>query len=419
MSLFVLKTVDRSVSRTLRSVLLAFCLLFGLVLTAAAQEAPISADSGEVIGTGLHGPQGVWVADDGAVWVIDSGLGGDTETPWISTSGEPIIAMMGDSGQLARIDPSTGEMEIVAAVPSIDIFTESIGGGRIAVLDGKVYVTVGQGIGDPTQPAPDLMGTVAVLEDGALVEVANLWDFERTNNPDPALFDTHPYGITPGPDGMLYVADAGANDLLRVDPATGEVSLVAVFEPIPGVFPRPDHGNQLLTDAVPTAVIFDEAGNAYVSYLSGAPFVPGSAKIVKVTPDGEVSDYAGGLTMLTDLRWGPDGEMYAIQFGIFTQEGPTPNSGALIHVKGGEESSVVIDGLSFPTSVAFNEAGDAYVAINGLGAPGSGAVVAYAGVAAPEAAPEATPEVMPVTGGEAAPNLVAWLLGFLVRIFLP
>ena len=415
MSPFVLKAVDRSVSRTLRSVLLAFCLLFGLVLTAAAQEAPISADSGEVIGTGLHGPQGVWVADDGAVWVIDSGLGGDTETPWISTSGEPIIAMMGDSGQLARIDPSTGEMEIVASVPSIDIVTESIGGGRIAVLDGKVYVTVGQGIGDPTQPAPDLMGTVAVLEDGALVEVANLWDFERTNNPDPALYDTHPYGITPGPDGMLYVADAGANDLLRVDPATGEVSLVAVFEPIPGVFPRPDHGNQLLTDAVPTAVIFDEAGNAYVSYLSGAPFVPGSAKVVKVTPDGEVSDYAGGLTMLTDLRWGPDGEMYAIQFGIFTQEGPTPNSGALIQIKSDEESVVVIDGLSFPTSVAFNEAGDAYVTINGVGAPGSGAVVAFAGVAAPEA----TPEVMPVTGGESAPNLVAWLLGFLVRIFLP
>lgn len=415
MSLFVLKAVNRSVSRKVHSVLLAFCLLLGLALTAAAQDAPISADSGEVIGTGLHGPQGVWVADDGAVWVIDSGLGGDTETPWISTSGEPIIAMMGDSGQLARIDPSTGEMEIVASVPSIDIVTESIGGGRIAVLDGKVYVTVGQGIGDPTQPAPDLMGTVAVLEDGALVEVANLWDFERTNNPDPALFDTHPYGITPGPDGMLYVADAGANDLLRVDPATGEVSLVAVFEPIPGVFPRPDHGNQLLTDAVPTAVIFDEAGNAYVSYLSGAPFVPGSAKVVKVTPDGEVSDYAGGLTMLTDLRWGPDGEMYAIQFGIFTQEGPTPNSGALIQIKSDEESVVVIDGLSFPTSVAFNEAGDAYVTINGVGAPGSGAVVAFAGVAAPEA----TPEVMPVTGSESAPNLVAWLLGFLVRIFLP
>lgn len=42
----------------------------------------------------------------------------------------------------------------------------------------------------------------------------------------------------------------------------------------------------------------------------------------------------------------------------------------------------MISGLSFPTSVDFNAAGDAYVTINGVGAPGSGEVVMYSGVAA-------------------------------------
>jgi len=41
-------------------------------------------------------------------------------------------------------------------------------------------------------------------------------------------------------------------------------------------------------------------------------------------------------------------------------------------------------GLSFPTSVDFNSAGDAYVVINGVGAPGSGEVVKFAGLTAME-----------------------------------
>jgi sugar lactone lactonase YvrE len=133
-------------------------------------------------------------------------------------------------------------------------------------------------------------------------------------------------------------------------------------------------------DPVPTAVAFDDAGNAYVSLLSGYPFIPGSAKIVRVTPEGEISDYATGLTMPTDLQRGPDGELYAVQFGMFTEQGPAPNAGSLVRVKEGTASEVVVSGLSFPTSLAFDQDGNAYVTINGLGAPGSGAVMRFDGL---------------------------------------
>ena len=56
---------------------------------------------------------------------------------------------------------------------------------------------------------------------------------------DGLILESHPYGMAAGPDGWLWVADAGANDLLRVNPATGEIALVTAFDGLPGAFPNP------------------------------------------------------------------------------------------------------------------------------------------------------------------------------------
>ena len=231
---------------------------------------------------------------------------------------------------------------------------------------------------------------------------------ELVKDPDGAQRHSHPYGLATGPDGKLWVADAGGNRLLRVSPGAGIVEWIAAFDAMPGVFPNPNRGGEMLTDAVPTGVAFDDEGNAYVSLLSGAPFIPGSAKVVKVTPTGGKSDFATGLTMLTDIRRAPDGNFYAVQFGVFTDQGPTPNSGAIIQIQEGEGSAPVVEGLSFPTSIGFNEAGDAFVTTNGVGAPGSGQVVKFAVLTAGDMAESeeamesegdmAAPEQLPATG---------------------
>jgi DNA-binding beta-propeller fold protein YncE len=365
-------------------------LLFLIVILAVVTVYPLAAqdampmpeiEGGEIFATGFNAPQGITVDPDGNVWVVDSGLGGETDVEWMNPeTGELTPSKMGDSSVVAKITPD-GERTDVAMLPSVFVGTEGLGGARLALLDGELYVTIGQWIVDNGPDRLPLMGSVSrVGMDGTVEEVANTWDFENANNLDGLLMDSHPYGITAGPDGWLWVADAGGNSLYRVDPASGTIEGVVGFEGLPGPFPNPYREGAMESDPVPTAVAFDDMGSVYVAYLTGFPFIPGSAKVVKVTAEGEVSDYAVGLTMLTDLKTGPDGNMYGVQFGLFTEEGPVPNAGAVVRIHEGAGSEIVAAGLPFPTSIAFDDMGNGYVTINGVGAPGSGAVVKFAGL---------------------------------------
>jgi hypothetical protein len=341
---------------------------------------------GEVIAEGLNGPMGVLVAEDGSIWVIDSGIGGEDELPFIlPQTGEPITATYGLTAHVVQITPA-GEQQEIVTLPSVGTELDMIGGARLAELEGTVYATVGQWSGDPESEAAEQMAMVVSIQAGEVTPVASTWDFERANNPDGFLVDSHPYGLATDPEGNLLVADAGANDLLRVAPASGEIDLVAVFAGLPSPLSNPARGDAMEADPVPTGIAVGKDGTLYVSFLSGFPFVPGSAKVVQVSPEGETSDYATGLTTLTDLRRGPDGHLYAVQFAQFTDQGPQPNSGALVRVQEGEGSQVLIEGLAFPTSLDFDDEGNAYVTINGVGAPGSGQVVKFTGVAADGAA---------------------------------
>lgn len=455
--------MNNRVSHLMR-VIAVLVVLAGLlpVQTLFAQD---EVPAGEVIASGLNGPMGVLVDPSGDIWVIDSGLGGDEALQVFNPEANaPEDATYGMTGRIVKISAADGTATDVANVASIALASGASGGSRLALLDGKLYATIGDWLSTPDTDPPAGVAIVAEIgADGTVTEITQSWPFERDSNPYGVVLHAHPYGILGGPDGYLWVADAGGNNLQRIDPATGEIEVVAVFEPLPGVFPRPDYDNQMLTDPVPTGVAIGADGGVYVSLLSGAPFVPGNAKVMKVAEDGTISDYATGLTMLTDLRAGPDGNLYAVTFAVFGQQGPVPNSGAVIRIKEGEESEIVLSGLSFPTSVDFNADGDAFVTVNGVGAPGSGEVLKFAaatelagtpvaevmaamaaaapaegGEAPAEAAPEATteagtttkptteaaatpeataepkPETMPVTGAETNGLLVIGIAGLVV-----
>lgn len=354
-------------------------LLMGLVLVGSAY----AVGGPTTVATGFNGPQGVFVAADGSVWVADGGIPGGATLPVVG--GNPVA--LGSNARIVRV-AADGTQSVQATLPTIawPSDQDNAGAARITVLNGQVYATNGSWNEAFDSARLTNMAAIVRVAGGTATEVANGWDLESSQNPAGGEKDSHPYGLTAGSDGNLYVTDAGGNDLLRVNPTNGQVSLVAVFAPFPnnsGVGPP-------VSEAVPTGVVANSDGSFYVSLLRGFPFTPATTKVVKVAANGAVSDYAEGLTSLTDLRRGPDGNLYAIQFAVFGQQGPAPNSGALVRIKPGFTSETVVSNLSFPTSVAFNSAGDAFITIDGVGAPGSGAVVKYTGVA--PAAPNEIPE---------------------------
>ena len=348
-------------------------LLAGAALAQTSPAAPTT------VVTGFNSPMGVLVAPDGNIWVIDSGTGGEkqleTKNP---DTGEVQTASMGDTARIVRVTPDGQQMDIVT-LPSILGGQEATGGARLTLVGDTVYAT--NGVWSEASPgdAPPLTAAVVKLAGDTPSEVANIWTFESAQNPDGFVKESHPYGLTAGSDGMLYVADAGANDLIKVDPESGKVTLLATFAGIPGPIPNPSRGGAKESDPVPTGVVMADDGSFYVSLLPGFPFTPGSAKVVAVSPDGNVTDYATDLTMVTDLKMGPDGALYAVELGEFGEQGPTPNTGAVVRIQDGQ-SKTVLEKLSFPTSIAFAADGTAYLTVNGVGAPGSGELIRVAGL---------------------------------------
>ncbi|MEL6408315.1 MAG: ScyD/ScyE family protein [Chloroflexota bacterium] len=345
--------------------------------------------TGDIVVTGLNSPQGLLVDSEGLLWVADSGLGGDEEITFVNIHTlQPQTASFGWTSRIIHIN-ADGEQEIVANLPSVAVGEDLVGTARIIELDGIIYATVGgwhESIGEmPTIPH---QGELIRLEAGDVVTVADLWAHEFANDPDESTnVESHPYGMAVSPDGMLYIADAAANALWRVDIETGGIETVAAFPGQPGVFPSRFYDNQPITDAVPTAVAFDSDGNIFVSYLTGAPFLPGAAKVVQVGEDGELTDFALGMTMLTDMVMGPDGNLYVVSFGMFTEEGPVFNSGYVARILADGTPEIVIDGLPFATAITFDADGNGYVAINGAPIPEAGMVVYYEALTDMEGSP--------------------------------
>lgn len=356
----------------------------GAIALLAVMSVPAAAQTTEVVAEGLNGPQDVVVAADGELWIVDGGLGGDeTIEIFDGESGGPTTAGFGQSSQVVRVDATTGEMVQVATLPSYATESGVTGGGGLSIQSGTVYVSVGEWIAASPSERPENVGAIVSLAaDGGVTLVADTFEHELAGDSYPyGPPSSHPYGMFAADDGSLLVADAAANVLLSVDTKSGEVTTIAVFEPLPGAFPHPAYDGEMLTDPVPTSVTVGADGQTYVSLLSGAPFIPGNAKVMTVAEDGSIADFAVGLTMLTDLLTGPDGSLYATQFAIFGEQGPDPASGAVIKINSDGTSEQVVEGLSFPTAIGFAANGDAYIAVGGVGPPGSGQIVRVAGLA--------------------------------------
>jgi hypothetical protein len=111
---------------------------------------------------------------------------------------------------------------------------EVVGPAGIVEIGGALYLATSHFV-PGLEPRPY---DAAVLRidpaSGEIETVADLGASEREKNHDGFIVESDPYGVARGADGLLYVADAGANALYRVDPTGDDLVLVTVFPGLPG-----------------------------------------------------------------------------------------------------------------------------------------------------------------------------------------
>lgn len=394
------------VRHKLLSGLTVVTLLCSLLVLASENtvQAKSAAAAGTVVASGLNAPRFLAVNDDGSVYVTEAGKGGDEVLPTpppgtpplpVSPPGTPPPSR-GFTGRVLKIGKDGSKTVIADKLPSYYTSEGATGPAGIVEAGGALWVVtgnVGAATPYPLKPLDNEGALVKVnIQTGAVTKVADVGAYEKANNPDKAQIDSDGYGLGLGADGNLYLADAAGNDLLKINPSTGAISLAAVFPhiPIPAGTPGIPPDTKDL-EPVPTGVVGDTNGNIYVGFLSGV--APGFGKVVKVASDGKISDVATGLNPVVSVEIGPDHNLYATELvSGFGQQGPEP--GRVLRILPDGTKQIVAEGLVGPNGVSFDKAGNMFV-ITGTAFAPSGSLMRFDNVAPP---PVTTPPTLPNTG---------------------
>lgn len=327
----------------------------------------------EVVASGLNAPRHLTFSPTGELYVVEAGAGGP-RGPAGNCNPHPLGEFcLGFTGAVTRVDDDGQDVKVLTGLPSIASEGEVLGPSDLSITGSRKFV-LSIGIGgsklfrDAFGPDGAQLGTLVAgkLGDGSWTHFADALAYEATANPEPTDIDSNPVGILR--QGESYVvADAGANAIVRTN-HKGVFSTIAVLPGVPSSFGFP-------ADPVPTSVVQGPDDAYYVSQLVGFPFDVGVSRIWRIVPGQAPTVYASGLTNVTDLAFGPDGTLYAVEIaknGLLN--GPP---GAIVAIPwGGGAPNFVVDGLLFPYGIAIGN-GSIYVS-TGSPVPGIGQVLRIA-----------------------------------------
>jgi hypothetical protein len=329
---------------------------------------------------GLNNPHGLTFGSDGALYIAEAGIGGNG--PSIPGGEGPVS--YGASGAVTRY-LNGNRAQVVTGLPSLAGAGGFAATGLqdLAFSGSTLYGVIGLGANPAARaalgaPGNDF-GQLVRLDtvNNAWQNVADIAGYEALNNPDlvnpnaSPIPDSNPYSLAVGAGGVIGVADAGGNTLLSVNPTTGAISTLAVLPEVANTLPF----GPPTVDAVPTSLALGPDGAFYAGQLTGGPFPPGGASVYRLDPTTGLPTVAfAGFTNITDIAFGPDGDLYVLQLddnGLALPGG----TGGIVRIDSATQARTnVIDGLFFPTGLAFGPDGALYVSNGGI-LPGGGQVL--------------------------------------------
>ena len=322
----------------LKSGFLQLMLLFFIAGCHKGPHSPTVTTS--TVATGLTVPMGIEVDARGNIWVAETGTANN-------------------DGKVVLIKPNGAKYDAIVHLSSIpnEASGETEGPAHLLLDRGTLYILAGNYLykanvsGFKPGDAPIEASTLPFENIGAFVI-----KYPFKNDPK----DTHPYNLVKGPDGDIYISDAGANAIIHRKSA-GDYAVVAE---LPGIAnPTPVGPPQI--QCVPTGIIFD-GHDFLVTTLTGFPFPAGQALIYKVSLSGNVSIYQKGFTTLVDIADGNSYGHLVLHYGTFGATGFNNGTGQLI-LTNGASSTVLVDALNMPVGIKQVNAHTWYITCMGDG----------------------------------------------------
>lgn len=316
-----------------------------LTLTVGIPAGAQSETTVEVYATGLINPKGMAFTPDGTLYIAESGAPGDVMVPLPAAFGGE--GPIGRDGRISSVPPDGERQDFVTGLPNIGLYggIEMLGAGSVAVLDGQLYeVAAGH-----MTVSPQLS---RVTPEGEMEPIADVGAFNDANPPPPSNGDAvpmgNPYDLI-ALDGKLYITDGNYNRIIEAT-LDGGLRTLTEWENSPvtvGGTAGPD-------------------GALYVAQFSPAPYLPGTGRVDRVTPEGEVTEGAvAGLTTPIDVAFDPDGTMYVLQYAAEFSAAELryiPFGGEIQRVNDDGTVTPIVTGLVFPTSMTAGPDGALYVA---------------------------------------------------------